>query len=428
MNKAEHTKSYLVYNIRKLLQTGENPHLKSGHELAEIDGINDSFLYTENGIISLYGKMLDMPDNLKAIIHNSINRDPHANCNTTIIDATGKFVLPTFCDSHTHIVYAGSREREFVDKINGLSYQEIAANGGGILNSAALLHNTSEEELYKQALSRINEIESTGTGAVEIKSGYGLNTADELKILRIIRRIKESCNLCVKSTYLGAHAYPLKYRDNHEGYIDEIINETIPAVAKENLADFIDVFCEEGFFSVQDTDRIFNAGAKYGLRAKVHANQMGFTGGIQVGVKHNAISVDHLENTGDNEIKALCGGSTIATMLPGATYFLNMNYAPARAIIESGIPVALATNYNPGSCPSGNMQFAMSIACIAMKMNPTEALNACTINGAYAMGIEREYGSITKGKKASFIITKNIPSMDFIPYAFTTPFIDKIVK
>lgn len=417
----------LITNISTLLQTGENAGLKRGNSLAEINCIKNAYLYSEEDKIISYGKMQEMPDELSIIAEEKSTGDPHAYEETTYIDAEGRMVMPAFCDSHTHIVYAGSREQEFVDKINGLSYKEIAARGGGILNSAKLIHNTSEEELYECSMQRVREVMATGTGAIEIKSGYGLNTEDEIKILKVIRRIKETTPLIVKATYLGAHAYPERFRDNHQGYIDEIINETIPAVAKENLADFIDVFCEEGFFSVEETDKIFTAAAKFSLIPKVHANQMGFTGGVQVGIRHNAISVDHLESTGEKEFAALTDSTTIATLLPGATFFLNMNYAPARKIIESNAAVALASNYNPGSCPSGNMQMAMALACIELKMNPSEALNACTINGAHAMNIQQFAGSISKGKKANFIIVKRGITTDFIPYAFTTPFIDKVV-
>ncbi|MEF9931858.1 MAG: imidazolonepropionase [Bacteroidales bacterium] len=417
----------LIINIKELIQTGEEPLLKRGGEMGVLTTIKHAYLYAKEGLIISYGTMSSMPQNLMEIVIANNRRDPHAYENVEVIDATNKYVFPSFCDSHTHLVYAGSREQEFADKIKGLSYQEIAKRGGGILNSSQLLHNTLEDELYKSALQRANEIIATGTGAVEIKSGYGLSVEDELKMLRVIKRLKETTPLTIKATFLGAHAFPTKYANNHEGYVEEIINSMIPMVAAEELAEYVDAFCEEGFFSVEDTDRIFNAAMKYGLRAKVHANQMGFSGGVQVGVKYNAISVDHLESTGEVEFETLKNSETIATMLPGATFFLNMQYAPARKIVDYGIPVALATNYNPGSCPSGNMQFEMALACIAMKLTPIEAVNACTINGAYAMGVEQELGSITKNKKANFFITKEIPSIDFIPYAFTTPFIDTII-
>ncbi len=391
--------------------------------MKNLDIIESAFLYIKEDIISDYGKMENIPAHLQAAIER--RNDPHSDIK--VIDATGRMVMPAFCDSHTHLVYAGSREQEFVDKINGLSYQEIAARGGGILNSAQLLGETSEEELYQSALNRAKEIMATGTGAVEIKSGYGLTPENEIKMLRVVKRLKETTPLTVKSTFLGAHAFPAKYANDKNGYIEEIINTMIPMVAAEDLAEFVDVFCEEGFFSVNDTDRILNAGLKYGLRAKVHANQMGVSGGVQVGVKYDAISVDHLESVGDKEFEALKNSNTIATMLPGATFFLNMQYSPARKFIENDIPLALATNYNPGSCPSGSMQFQMALACMAMKLTPEEAINACTINGAYAMGVEEQLGSITKGKKANVFITKEIPSYSFIPYAFTTPYVETLI-
>ena len=413
----------LIINIRQLIQAGEDIILKRGPQMKNLDIIESAFLYIKEDIISDYGKMENIPAHLQAAIER--RNDPHSDIK--IIDATGRMVMPAFCDSHTHLVYAGSREQEFVDKINGLSYQEIAARGGGILNSAQLLGETSEDDLYQSALNRAKEIMATGTGAVEIKSGYGLTPENEIKMLRVVKRLKETTPLTVKSTFLGAHAFPAKYANDKNGYIEEIINTMIPMVAVEDLAEFVDVFCEEGFFSVNDTDRILNAGLKYGLRAKVHANQMGVSGGVQVGVKYDAISVDHLESVGDKEFEALKNSNTIATMLPGATFFLNMQYSPARKFIENDIPLALATNYNPGSCPSGSTQFQMALACIAMKLTPEEAINACTINGAYAMGVEEQLGSITKGKKANVFITKEIPSYSFIPYAFTTPYVETLI-
>ena len=417
----------LIINIKELLQAGENISLKKGAAMDSLDIIEDAYVYAVEGKIVSYGKMEQMPAELNEIVDLWRAGNPHDAEDFEVIDAAGRYVMPTFCDSHTHLIYAGSREKEFVDKIKGLSYQQIAANGGGILNSALLLKNTSEDDLYKSALARAWEIIATGTGAVEIKSGYGLNVESELKMLRVAKRLQQDLPIAVKTTFLGAHAVPAEYAGNKGGYVDEIINTMIPMVASEELADYIDVFCEEGFFSVEDTDRILNAGLKYGMRAKVHANQMGVSGGVQVGVKYDAISVDHLESVGEAEFEALKNSNTIATMLPGATFFLNMGYSPARKFIEQEIPLALASNYNPGSCPSGSMQFEMALACIAMKLTPAEALNACTINGAYAMGLEDELGSITVGKRANFIITKEIPSIDFIPYAFTTPFIDKLV-
>lgn len=410
----------LFVNIKELVGVQEVSALKVGAEMDSLNGIKDAFLLVEDGRIAQYGPMCDMPQNLRDMAENAVLQSGE------IVDATGRYIMPAFCDSHTHLVYAGSREQEFTDKIKGLSYQEIARRGGGILNSAKLLSQTSEESLFNSAMQRAREIMGQGTGAVEIKSGYGLNPQDEIKMLRVIARMKEESPLTIKSTFLGAHAFPAKYADDHNGYVEEIINEMIPMIASEGLAEYIDAFCEEGFFSVEDTDRIFNAGMKYGLRPKVHANQMGFSGGVQVGVKYNAISVDHLESTGADEFRALKESDTIATILPGATFFLNMQYAPARQIIDYGIPVAMASNYNPGSCPSGSLQFQMALACIAMKLTPAQALNACTINGAFAMGVDDILGAITKGKQANLILTKEIPSIDFIPYAFTTPFIERL--
>ena len=410
----------LFVNIKELVGVQEVSALKVGAEMDSLNGIKGAFLLVEDGRIAQYGPMCDMPQNLRDMAENAVLQSGE------IVDATGRYIMPAFCDSHTHLVYAGSREQEFTDKIKGLSYQEIARRGGGILNSAKLLSQTSEESLFRSAMQRAREIMGQGTGAVEIKSGYGLNPQDEIKMLRVIARMKEESPLTIKSTFLGAHAFPAKYADDHNGYVEEIINEMIPMIASEGLAEYIDAFCEEGFFSVEDTDRIFNAGMKYGLRPKVHANQMGFSGGVQVGVKYNAISVDHLESTGADEFRALKESDTIATILPGATFFLNMQYAPARQIIDYGIPVAMASNYNPGSCPSGSLQFQMALACIAMKLTPAEALNACTINGAFAMGVDDILGGITTGKQANIILTKEIPSIDFIPYAFTTPFIERL--
>ena len=413
-------KEKLFINIKELVGVQETSALKVGAEMDNLNGIKDAFLYVKDGKIAGYGAMAQMPQELKDMAGSSVLQSGE------VVDASGKFIMPAFCDSHTHLVYAGSREQEFTDKIKGLSYQEIARRGGGILNSAKLLSETSEDALYQSALARAREIISQGTGAVEIKSGYGLTPQDELKMLRVVARLKETTPLTVKATFLGAHAFPAKYAQDHNGYVEEIITEMIPMVAAEGLAEYIDAFCEDGFFSVEDTDRIFNAGIKYGLRPKVHANQMGFSGGVQVGVKYGARSVDHLESTGPEEFKALKDSDTIATILPGATFFLNMQYAPARELIQYGIPVAMASNYNPGSCPSGSLQFQMALACIAMKLTPAEALNACTINGAFAMDVDDMLGGITVGKQANIILTKEIPSIDFIPYAFTSPFIGKM--
>ena len=415
-------KSRLIINIKELLQAepdrsmrGVAPEIRKGVAQGFVPSVRNAYLLIEDGRIADYGQMHEL--DLSGSRYKNIE----------ISDVAGSIVLPAFCDAHTHIVYAGSREQEFVDKINGLSYKEIAARGGGILNSSALLHNTSEDELYLSAMKRIGEIKAQGTGAVEIKSGYGLSVEDELKMLRVIRRIKETAGIPVRSTFLGAHAYPMRDVDNRQGYIDEIVNVMIPAVAADGLADYIDAFCEDGFFSVEDCSRIFEAGVKHGMRVKVHANQMGMTGGVEVGVKYNAISVDHLESAGYEQIKVLQRSGTIAGLLPGATFFLNMAYAPARKIIDAGVPVMLASNYNPGSCPSGDIRFEMSLACIALKMNPYEALNACTINAAYAMDLQDELGSITIGKRANLIITKPVTSFYFIPYSFTSPWIKEVV-
>ena len=343
------------------------------------------------------------------------------------IDAKGGYVMPTFCDSHTHIVYAGCRDGEFRDKIAGLSYEEIAARGGGILNSADLLHNTSEDELYEQSMVRVREIMAMGTGAAEIKSGYGLTVEDELKMLRVIKRIKETTPLTVKANFLGAHAVGRAYKGRQSEYVDFVCNEMLPAVAAEGLADFVDVFCDAGFFTVEDTDKILSKAAEYGITPKIHANELEVSGGVQVGVKHNALSVDHLEKTTDAEIDALRGSGTMPTMLPGCSFFLGIPYGNAKGYIEAGLPVALASDYNPGSSPSGNMRFVMALGCIRMRLTPEQSFNACTINTAYAMGVSDQLGSITVGKKANLIITKPVPSLAFIPYSHQTPVIDRVI-
>lgn len=390
---------------------------KEGVSMSETGTMESAWLLIEDDKIACFGPMSDCPDLSQESGQDSFD----------VIDADGGFVLPAFCDSHSHIVFAGTREQEFLDKIKGLSYAEIAAHGGGILNSADLLHNTSEDELYRQAMERVNEMIAKGTGAIEIKSGYGLTTQDELKILRVIKRIRENSPAIIKSTFLGAHAVGRAFEGRQSEYVDHVCNEMIPAVAAENLADFVDVFCEEGFFTTEETDRILTAGEQYGMRVKLHANQLAVSGGVQVGVKHNALSVDHLESTTDEEIRVLKGSCTMPTMLPGASFFLRMQYGKALDFINSGLGVALASDYNPGSSPCGDMRFVMSLGCIQMRLTPIQALNACTLNSAYAMGISDVAGSITAGKLANLIITKRIPSLTWIPYCYQTPFIDRVI-
>ena len=380
--------------------------------------LDGAWLLTEGDRISRLGRMQDLrPEELEAMERSS----------DEVIDAEGRMVFPSYCDSHTHLVYAGSREMEFMDKLRGLSYQEIARRGGGILNSVELLHNTPEDDLLQQTLVRAHEIISLGTGAVEIKSGYGLTVEDEVKMLRVARRVEEETPLRVRTTFLGAHAVPARYKGNREGYVDEIVREIMPAVAAEGLADYVDIFVEEGFFTVEDASRIFEAAAKYGMVPKVHANQMSFSGGVQVGVRYGAASVDHLEFTGPEEFKALQGSGTIATLLPGATFFLDMDYPKAKDMLEYDLPLAIASNYNPGSCPSGDMKFMMALAMIKMRLTPETVLNAATLNGAFAMGVASGYGSITPGKKASLLITKKIPSYEFVPYSFTSQLIETTI-
>lgn len=390
---------------------------KEGVSMSETGILENAWLLIEDDKIACFGSMSDCPDLSQESGQDSLD----------VIDADGGFVLPAFCDSHSHIVFAGTREQEFLDKIKGLSYAEIAAHGGGILNSADLLHNTSEDELYRQAMERVNEMIAKGTGAIEIKSGYGLTTQDELKILRVIKRIRENSPAIIKSTFLGAHAVGRAFAGRQSEYVDHVCNEMIPAVAAENLADFVDVFCEEGFFTTEETDRILTAGEQYGMRVKLHANQLAVSGGVQVGVKHNALSVDHLESTTDEEIRVLKDSCTMPTMLPGASFFLRMQYGKALDFINSGLGIALASDYNPGSSPCGDMRFVMSLGCIQMRLTPIQALNACTLNSAYAMGISDVAGSITAGKLANLIITKRIPSLTWIPYCYQTPFIDRVI-
>ncbi len=404
--------SLLVKNIGTLVGIDESGRTRvAGKEMNDIATLQNAWLLTDGRRIKDYGTMDTLPEAGEA----------------EIIDAQGGWLFPSFCDSHTHIVYAGSREQEFLDKINGLTYEEIAKRGGGILNSADRLHGTTEEELYTQAMERINEIVKMGTGLVEIKSGYGLTLEDELKILRVIRRIRENAPLEVRATFLGAHAVGRAYKGRQAEYVEHVCNEMIPAVSKEGLADFVDVFCDKGFFTVEECAKIMQAGGKFGLRAKIHANELAVSGGVEVGVEHGALSVDHLESMGDEQIAALQGSDTMPTMLPGCAFFLGIGYPPARKMIDAGLAVALASDYNPGTAPSGNMRFVASLASIKMKMTPAEALNAATLNSACAMGESRDYGSITRGKVANFYITKPLPSLAFMPYAHQTPLIETIV-
>ena len=405
----------LIKNIKRLLgvQEGNLAPLR-GHSLSELNTIENAYLYIDNGIIKDYGEM----DKISLLADNEYVIE---------IDAEGRMVMPAYCDSHTHIVYSGSREMEYMDKIRGLSYQEIAARGGGILNSADLLHNTSEDDLYRQAMVRVDEMIKFGTGAIEIKSGYGLSVEDEVKMLRVARRIGESSDLTIRTTFLGAHAYPRRYLENKSKYVDEIINEMIPAIKHEGLADYIDVFCENGFFSVEDSERILRAGMEAGMIPTIHANQMSKSGGVELGVKLGASSVCHLEFTDESHYKLLGESETIATMLPGSTFFLKMDYPDVRKMIDSNVAVAIATNYNPGSSPSGDMKFMMALSCLYLNMKPEEVINAATINGAYAMGVADRLGSITKGKDANLIITKPIPTYEFIPYSFSTPLVEKTI-
>jgi len=398
-------------NIKELLQVREESvDFIAGADMKILPTIKDAYLVVENETILSFGKMEDYPT------------IPNAD----EIDVTGKMILPTWCDSHTHIVYAGNREGEFADRINGLSYEEIANNGGGILNSAKKLQEISEDNLYNQSKIRLEEVLKLGTGAVEIKSGYGLTEEAEIKMLRVIKRLQENYAIPIKATFLGAHAVPANFKNNKKGYLKLLIDEMLPKIAKENLAEYIDVFCETGYFSVADTELILEAGKKYGLTPKIHVNQFTAIGGVQAGIKYNALSVDHLEEMRDEDIEALKNTKTMPVALPSCSYFLSIPYTPARKMIDAGLPLALATDYNPGSTPSGNMNFVVSTACIKMKITPEEAINAATINGAYAMGLQKEVGSITIGKKANFIITKPISSYAFIPYSFGIPQIETV--
>ncbi len=383
----------------------------AGRAMDQLGRIDNAYLLAEDGRIASFGPMEELP---------SLDADE-------VLDAEGGTLFPSFCDSHTHLVYAGSREQEFLDKIHGLSYEEIARRGGGILNSADRLHEATEEELYREALERVHEIMRMGTGLVEIKSGYGLSTEDELKMLRVIRRIRREEPIEVRATFLGAHAVARNYIGRQGEYVDLVCEEMIPAVAREGLADFVDVFCDQGFFTLEETERIIRCGERHGMRAKIHANELAISGGVQLGVREKALSVDHLECMGDAEIEALKQGETMPTMLPGAAFFLGMSYPPARRMIEAGLAVALASDYNPGSSPSGNMRMVMALAATQMRMTPTEALHAATLNGAAAMGLSHLFGSITKGKVANCFITRPIPSPEFFTYAYSTPLIRHIV-
>ena len=402
----------LIINIKELIQVRDIGILKvSGKEMNELPTIKNAYLLIEDDLIADYGEMKNCP---------SIKVD-------STIDSKGKMVLPTWCDSHTHIVYAGNREQEFVDRINGMTYEEIANRGGGILNSATKLQETSEEELYNQSKNRLEQVMKMGTGAVEIKSGYGLTVEGELKMLRVIQKLKSNYPIEIKATFLGAHAFPKEYKENHQGYIDSIINEMLPAISNEKLADFIDVFCESGYFSVSETEQIMEAGNKFGLKSKIHVNQFNAIGGVNAAVKNNAISVDHLEIMNNDDIEILKNTDTMPVALPTCSYFLGIPYAPARKMIEAGLSLALASDFNPGSSPSGNMNFVVATACIKMKMTPEEAINAATINGAYAMDISKTHGSITIGKKANIIITKPLNSIYELPYAFGSNLIDTVI-
>ncbi len=402
----------LITNIKELLQIREVGITKlSGAEMAQLPSLKNAWLLIEDDLITGFGSMDTCPSLTDA----------------QLIDATGRTVLPTWCDSHTHIVYAGNREQEFVDRINGLSYEEIANRGGGILNSAKRLNKSTEDELYEQSRNRLEEVMQLGTGAIEIKSGYSLTVEGELKMLRVIKRLRETHPVAIKATFLGAHAFPTEYKENHAGYIDLIVNEMLPAIAEENLADYIDAFLETGYFSVQETERIMEAGAKYGLRAKIHVNQFTAIDGIAACVKHNALSVDHLEVVNEEDIEALKGTETMPVALPTCSFFISIPYTPARRMLNAGLPLALATDFNPGTTPSGNMNLVVATACIKMKMTPEEAINAATLNGAYAMGLSETHGSITVGKKASLIITKPINSFYELPYSFGSNLIDGVI-
>ncbi|MBS1623457.1 MAG: imidazolonepropionase [Bacteroidetes bacterium] len=403
--------SILITNIKGLVQARrEAVRTVRGNSMKDLPTIENAYLLLENGLVHSFGPMAESPERADEVI-----------------DASGRYVLPCWCDPHTHTVYAGSREKEFVDKINGLTYEEIAQRGGGIVNSAKRLEKAQEEELIESALGRLAEMEAFGTGAVEIKSGYGLSYDGEIKMLRVIRKLKERSRLTLKATFLGAHAYPPQYKEDHEGYIRLMIEKMLPTIANEGLADYIDVFCDRGFFSADETAQILEAGARYGLRPKIHANELDYSGGIETGVKYGALSVDHLEYTGEEQIQALLQSETMPTLLPSTAFFLGLHEPPARRMIDRGLPVALATDCNPGSSPSGNMQFILSLACIKLKMLPEEAINAATINAAYAMGVEDKMGTIAPGKKASVMITRPMPSLTFMPYSFANNMVERVI-
>ena len=433
----------IIYNIGTLAGILPEGVLKlEGSQMDKVECLHDAYLVIEDGIIREFGSGWEDRGFQNNPSQASLDPSPCGQVGSTVlktsvfptaseqdeyIDAKGGFVMPCFCDSHTHIVYAGCRDGEFRDKIAGLSYEEIAARGGGILNSADLLHQTSEDELYEQSMVRVREIMAMGTGAAEIKSGYGLSVEDELKMLRVIRRIKETAPITVKANFLGAHAVGRVYKGRQSEYVNLVCNEMLPAVAAEGLADYVDVFCDEGFFTVEETARILEKATEYGIRPKIHANELGVSGGVQVGVKYNALSVDHLEKTTDAEIEALRGSNTMPTMLPGCSFFLGIPFGNAKGYIQAGLPVALASDYNPGSSPSGNMRFVMALGCIRMRLTPEQSFNACTINSAYAMGVSDILGSITVGKKANLIITKPVPSLAFISYSHQTPVIERVI-
>ena len=405
----------VIKNIAELIQTESTPKKwVAGADMKNISTIKDAFVEIENGIITGFGSM----DNWSGIDNWS---------NTEIIDAEGGMIFPTFCDSHTHLVFAASREEEFVDRIKGLSYQEIAKKGGGILNSAEKLQNASEDELFESALARLNEVIKMGTGAIEIKSGYGLTLESELKILRVIKRLKEASDVTIKATFLGAHALPKEFKDNKDGYMDLVIDEMLPKIAKENLADYVDIFCEKGYFTLEDTKRLLEAANKFGIKAKTHVNQFNAIGGVKASVDLGALSVDHLEQMNPEDFDVLLGSNCMPTILPSCSFFLGIPYSPARKMINKGLPIALASDFNPGSSPSGNMNFVASLGCIKLKMTPEEVINASTINSAYAMGVEKELGSIAIGKKANLFITKPISSYAYLAYSFGENIIEKVI-